>query len=421
MGRDGWMSAETIGERELADAWVYLLSRVLVDRQEKVDLAEEGVDYNVIKYNPLGSAEFVNPNLDVAYLEAWIAVDEQTSVVLHVPRIEGLYYTAQILDEWGEVITNINERLYPETPFGDFVLHAPGASIPDGIGTPIELHAKKAKLLGRVEIAGDPDRATRLQQEFTLRPLGTPQIEAPSDLPPFSDESLPGVDVFRVAAKLLEVPDPAGLPEMQDLVRRVARSVRSSPGAAAEMDRLLNTSIIPQFERDAVSKPGVFENGWMGIVTCGHYGDDWLVRTCANRVGLWANEVDEVIYYVGSFDGAGAPLDGGLSCSLHFPADSLPEDQCDAYWSITLLSVPDYRVMPNALQRYNLNSYSPLVKEPDGSLRIDIGPVPQEGRPEANWLPTRAGAVFSLTLRNYRPTAGSRHPIWMPPPVVAQL
>ena len=57
----------------------------------------------MIKYNPLGSADFVNPNLDVAYLEAWFAVDDKTPVILEVPKIEGRYYTAQILDEWGEV------------------------------------------------------------------------------------------------------------------------------------------------------------------------------------------------------------------------------------------------------------------------------------------------------------------------------
>jgi hypothetical protein len=43
---------------------------------------------NVIKFNDLGKAEFVNPNLDVAYLEAWFAVDEQTPVILEIPKVE---------------------------------------------------------------------------------------------------------------------------------------------------------------------------------------------------------------------------------------------------------------------------------------------------------------------------------------------
>src|SRR5436190_23331094 len=60
-------------DQEIADAWTYLYGRYLVIQQENHDINEEKVGYNKIKYNPLGSAQFVNPNLDVAYLESWIA------------------------------------------------------------------------------------------------------------------------------------------------------------------------------------------------------------------------------------------------------------------------------------------------------------------------------------------------------------
>ena len=52
----------------------------------------------------------MNPSLGVANTEAWIAVDDTTPVLLEIPKIEGRYYTAQILDEWGETLTNIHER-----------------------------------------------------------------------------------------------------------------------------------------------------------------------------------------------------------------------------------------------------------------------------------------------------------------------
>ena len=76
-------------EQTISDAYVYLLGRALIVRQERRDLAEAGVAYNAIKYNPLGSAEFVNPNFDLAYLEAWIAVDDRTPALLEVPEISG--------------------------------------------------------------------------------------------------------------------------------------------------------------------------------------------------------------------------------------------------------------------------------------------------------------------------------------------
>jgi hypothetical protein len=71
---------ENPDKQTVADAYVYLLGRALAIRQEQTDLKEPGIAYNAIKYNPVGSANFVNPNLDVAYLEAWIAVDDQTPV-----------------------------------------------------------------------------------------------------------------------------------------------------------------------------------------------------------------------------------------------------------------------------------------------------------------------------------------------------
>jgi hypothetical protein len=36
----------------IADAYIYLLGSVLVIRQERTDLKQAGIDYNVIKYNP---------------------------------------------------------------------------------------------------------------------------------------------------------------------------------------------------------------------------------------------------------------------------------------------------------------------------------------------------------------------------------
>ena len=110
----------------------------------------------------------------------WIVVDADTPALLEVPPIMGRYYTAQLLDEWGEVIVNINDRTFPSKPCGKFALVAPRsrAKTPDDAGR-IVLHSHKAKMLSRVELKDDPDGAVKLQQAFTLRSLGTPEIEAP--------------------------------------------------------------------------------------------------------------------------------------------------------------------------------------------------------------------------------------------------
>src|SRR5277367_6716320 len=86
-------------DKEIVDAYTYLYGRYLVIQQEAQDINVDKVGYNKVKYNPLGSAAFVNPNLDVAYLEAWIAVDPTHAIILNVPKIVGRYYTAELLDE----------------------------------------------------------------------------------------------------------------------------------------------------------------------------------------------------------------------------------------------------------------------------------------------------------------------------------
>ena len=137
-----------------------------------------------LKHNPpvnagdtAGSAPtFVNPNLDVVYSEAWLAVDADTPVVLEIPEIPaGLYYTAQIVDEWAEITHNINERNDPDHPVGRFAICLAGSTptIPDDCKR-IDIPSTKAKLLTRVELADDVDRAVRLQHAFTVTSTGTP-------------------------------------------------------------------------------------------------------------------------------------------------------------------------------------------------------------------------------------------------------
>src|SRR3954469_8394204 len=104
---------------ELTDAGVYVFGRHPVIRQDHADLPGAGVDYNVIKHNPpvLSGAQagtaptFVNPNLDVAYSEACIALDENPPARLEGSQVPaGTYSTAQIVDEWAEITYNINAR-----------------------------------------------------------------------------------------------------------------------------------------------------------------------------------------------------------------------------------------------------------------------------------------------------------------------
>lgn len=405
--------------KTVADAYVYLLGRALVIRQEQMDNKAKDFAYNKIKYNPLGSADFVNPNFDVAYLEAWVAVDDKTPVILDVPEVKGRYYTAQILDEWGEVIANINERTFPSKPFGKFALVKPGstAKIPADASR-IELHSSKAKLLGRVELKGDPDGAVKLQQAFKVAALGKPAIAKPVALPMFENKELMDSAIFdkvdvTLSSALDVAPNAAG---MQQKVRAVAAYVASGKDARAAVDAQLK-KVVPEFQEYAFTKSAPYRNHWVGGAAVGNYGKDYWLRTTVNFAGIWANSTDEVIYFAATRDADEKLLNGSNSYVIHFPANRLPQAAVDAYWSVILVGVPDYRVTPNPLNRFNFNTYSKLASEADGSLKIAIGPKPVAGVPEPNWLPSPEGKTFSLTFRTYVPKEAVRKGEWQPAPV----
>jgi hypothetical protein len=403
-------------DQVLADAYVYLLGRALVIRQEKMDRAAPGFAYNRIKYNPLGSADFVNPNFDVAYLEAWIAVDDRTPAILEVPKVEGRYYTAQILDEWGEVIANINERTFPSHPYGKFALVKPGSSpkLPSDV-TPILLHSSKAKLLGRVEIQGDPTGAIDLQKQFRLHSTGKPVVSPPPPMPDFDNQSLIGASLFddldaRLESALDVAPNAA---RMQQAARSVADYVASGKAARSDVDERLK-QVAENFKEYTFTKSAPYRNHWVGGAPAGNYNGDYWLRSSVNYAGIWANTSDEVLYFVATKDSDEKPLNGSNQYVIQFPADKLPDSMVDAYWSVILVGVPDYRVAPNDLKRYNFNNHSPLQKEADGSLKIGIGSKPPAGIPESNWLPAPEGKPFSLTFRTYVPKTAVKNGEWQP-------
>jgi hypothetical protein len=409
-------------KQTIADAYVYLLSRALVIRQERIDLAEPGFAYNKIKYNPLGSAAFVNPNFDVAYLEAWIAVDERHPVLLEVPNIKGRYYTAQLLDEWGEVIANINERTFPSKPFGTFALVQPGSApkLPDDASR-IELHSSKAKLLARVELRDDVEGALWLQKLFKLTALGKPDITRPPALAMFNNANLIGVEIFdeldAVLASALDVSPIAA--QMQRKVSAVASYVASSEDARHAVDKMIRDGIVPQFKEYVFAQSAPYHNHWLGGAQTGNYGANFALRTAVNYAGIWANTSEEAIYFTATHDESETPFNGSGTYVMHFAADALPSSVVDAYWSVILVGIPDYFVVQNSLNRYNLNTYSPLKFEADGSLKIAIAPEPVDGVAKSNWLPSPPGKPFALTFRTYVPKIAVKQGRWSPPAVAS--
>ncbi len=396
-------------EQEVIDSWVYTLARYLVIRQEHIDMAEEGVDYNVIKYNELGKAEFVNPNLDVAYLEAWFAVDENTPVILEIPKIEGRYYTAQIVDEWAEILHNINERNFPDHPYGKYAICLKGSNpeIPEG-ALRIDIPSKKAKMLARVERQGDDEGAVALQRAFKIIKAGEPKIEKAIEIPMFSNKDLIMVDMFKkpmVVQVLKSAPDAVGnSDELQKKVFAIADFVEKSDENINSIDEIIKIKAIPSF-LNSIKNFGTKKGGWSTVAeeVMDGFKENFLQRTITNYAGIWANTSREAIYYLGLKDSNGDDLNGDNTYVLHFNKEDLPIEHVNAYWSLTMLSLPDYRVIPNKLNKYNLNNISEFEYADDGSLKLFLAAELPQSVPESNWLPVAKGKSFAMTLRLYVP------------------
>src|SRR3954451_24432308 len=231
-----------ISDQDISEGYIYLLGRLMVTRQQQLDF-QEGFKWNGVVHRKLGAVDWPNPNLDVAYSEAWVAVDESSCTIVSVPKVEGRYYTVHFLNGWGETIANINERLFPKRPFGEFAMCLRGAnvSIPAG-ATRIDLPVKYSRVLARVELGADPDAAIALQHQFKFRATGAPKLPEIPKTPIFELNALPGVEAFEAAGIALDgEPDlSVGLEALQEQARVIAKAVGDST-ERARVDHVIRT------------------------------------------------------------------------------------------------------------------------------------------------------------------------------------
>lgn len=408
----------TIREKEISDSYIYLLGRLLVTRQQRLDF-EEGMKWNELVHRKPGAVDWPNPNLDVAYSEAWVAVDESCYLLVTVPKIAGRYYTVQFLNGWGETLANINKRLFPDKPSGQFAVCYRGSSVSiAGGATRIDLPAKYSRVLLRVELGANLDDAVALQKQFKFEPVGTP-AKLP-DIPKavmFDMERLPGVEAFESAVLALdsERDTNPGMETLAAITRSIAGAIKD-PTERARIDKVIKERAITDFGKAAaIIGHGTTKNHWIRPPVCGVYGDDWLVRTCVNFGGIWANTMEEVLYYKGARDSSGDLLDSDNTYTLTFPADDLPPKYANYFWSVIAVDGKFRRVLPNAMNRFLLNNQSHLEYGADGSLTLYFAPRKPANAPEGNWLPTPGSQDYNLTFRFYGPRGGVADGTYFPP------
>ncbi len=412
----------TYTDQDISDAWIYVLGRLLVLRQQKLDLAE-GMKWNAIVHRKPGAVEWPNPNLDVAYSEAWVALDDTSCTVVTVPKITGRYYTVQFLNGWGETLANINARTQPARDWGEFAVCLDGAAVnlPADV-VRVDVPARYLRMLARVELGDDWAQAVALQERFALRPTGTPPPPVLPTIADFDPQHLPGVEAFDNAVAVLDSERDLspGMDAVAANVRAIAQAI-GDPAERARVDQVVRGKAHADLAKaSATIGHGTLKNGWVRPSVAGSYGNDWLGRTLINLGGIWANQFDEVVYFKGNLDGTNTQLNGDHVYTMTFPKDALPSRFADYFWSVIAVDPRFARVLPNPQNRFLLNRESGLKFSPDGSLTLYFAADRPKDAPDPNWLPTPKGQDYRLTFRFYGPKGGVKDGSYYPPPVVRQ-
>ena len=125
-------------------------------------------------------------------------------------------------------------------------------------------------------------------------------------------------------------------------------------------------------------------------------------RAAAAIGGLWGNHPYEAAYIMTYLDDRGEQLNGAHTYTLRLD----PTPPVNAFWSLTMYSVPDFYLVENPINRYSIGDRTAgVILDDDGALTITISHERPTGEKEAaNWLPSPAGE-FRPVMRMYEPDA----------------
>ncbi len=383
-------------------------------------------------WNRFGSARellgpettFVSPNNDTLYVLA--ALDLRSGPqVLHVPDTADRYYVLQFVDAWTNNFAYIGRRA-TGTSERRFLLAGPNDSTaaPEGMEV-VRAPTDVAMIVGRVQVNGAADAPAvhAIEDQFTLTPLNEGPAEgAPIPEPdPAVPEALEWWDRFRV--ELAAFPPPAADAPLLAIAETLGLTASESPYVDADpelAEALVAGAKAGQEMIETLAKGGTpAASGWASALHSFDYNTDsfgvgtidapeWRIddratayatRAAAARGGLFGNHGYEANYEMVWVDADGEQLNGSRRYELRLEATPPVE----AFWSLTMYSVPKFVLVANPIDRYSIGDRTPgLQFAEDGSLTIYLQRESPGADKESNWLPTPEGD-FRPIMRMYQP------------------
>lgn len=373
------------------------------------------------------------PNSDTPYSQ--LGADLRTEpLVLSVPRVEaGRYYSLQFIDLYTHNFDYVGTRATGNEP-GTFLLAGPGwnGEIPAGIDKVIRSETDLAFVLYRTQLfdPADIDNVRKIQagykvetlSQFLGQPAPAPAAAIAFATPLSAEAQRTSPSFFTLLNFALQF-CPVH-PSEVDLRARFAR-VGIEPG------RVFDAASLPPGFQQAVSEG--MANAWTQfaeykrdfvdtgkVSSADSFGtraflkNNYMSRMSAAVLGIYGNSRDEA-FYPAYFVGAdGAPLIGSNDYILTMSADQIPP--VNAFWSLTVYTLPDGLLFANPLNRYLINSgmLPGLKRGADGSVTLRVQPESPGPDEESNWLPIPEGPFYAV-LRLYWPKPEALDGRWKQP------
>jgi hypothetical protein len=375
------------------------------------------------------------PNSDTPY--SAVGADLRAEpLVFTFPVVEkGRYFSAQFIDAYTFNFAYAGSRTTGNDG-GSFLLAGPNwhGDTPAGVKGVIRSETELAFVVYRTQLLGpdDIDKVKQIQAEYKVQTLShyldrpaPPSAPKINFIDPITaDEERHSLEFFRILNFVLQFcptdPSEKGL---------MARFAEIGIGADGSFDPQSLSAESRQAFQDGIA------DAWKdyaalekrldsGEINSGDvFGsraflkNNYLYRMLAAVDGIYGNSKEEAYYPMYMVDSAGDKLDGAEGrYVLNFPPDKLPP--VNAFWSLTMYSLPSRLLVANSLDRYLINSpmLPKLQRDASGGLTLYVQNTPPGADKEANWLPAPSGP-FMMALRLYWPRPEAFNGAWKQPPL----
>ena len=401
----------------LEEAYIYAYPLVLMDYTAKTLPVNKLVHARQLA-DP-ESKSVVTMNVDTLYTQIIVDLAKEP-MVLSVPESDR-FLEIQVMDAWSNTVAVLDtEGVYA------FVMKGDAVELPEEI-TRVELPTQMSWVLGRILLEDEEDTANviKLQDAMDYRPLSSylsgEDYDSSTDGSSINHEIVPVRDVaglkpdefFNLANELMTVNPPAQ--EDKEMIDRIS-ALNVGPGCKfdyeimgdadgsgwAEMQNRFYADINTG-AREFSQKLGQWSYFGAPI---GDFGTAYTYRASVAVSGFGANTVDVAIYPRRNVDEDGNEFEGDKDYILHF--DSLPpvQEGSKGFWSVTAYDNESF-LIPNELERYNINDRSDYTLNEDGSLDVlltsDEELIKKGSGENGEYLLPTSAQGFRLYLRIYLP------------------